>query len=238
MRPACDCGSQVRHLHFGGSRGGIGAVDAGTFGVPLNAYIDRPTVQFMNIDESRDASMGLIAEPPAAAAPEVDTFSNVRFISSSADDDLVIFLPLQEYITLKGLLVLGSGGDEMPSMVKMYRNLSASDVQHRGFSGLAALRSDEEVTLALTDHAEPVLYGLRNVGLKWTQISSVLLWFQASRGGEKSTLGRVILYGDGTGKTTNPKLASNVAYELRPNPADYVGIKKPYEIDASAQLGK
>ena len=168
------------------------------------------------------------------------TTTTTTFVTSEDGGDLLFHLPMHEYIALKAIGIMGLGQGLCPDRARLYAN--RTDV--RGFDTLRRILVDEEVFIAQTDVAEDVVYVLNKpLVFNSCKALTILLTKEGAgaggRGGGgggaaanvveeqdsdasrmKSSVGRILLFGESSGRIVNPKMVGVVVYELRPNPAD------------------
>ena len=134
---ACRCRHEagphdhVRNGEF--QRGGI------AFGAKLNSAIDFTKVQAWNCQQNQaEVSAVLNIDVTDPAPPEA--------LQSDADEELLLHVPFTEFIKLRGISIIGGGGQESPSKVKLYA--SRNDVT--GFDSIGRAEATDTIDAKAT----------------------------------------------------------------------------------------
>lgn len=180
----------------------------GIFGIgaPINEAIDLSGIQVWNC-KCKASEVGRIFSPA--------TLSNGDPVCSDGDPELLMYVPFSTVCRVRGISIVGTTDDFAPSQVKIFVN----PVDVSGFDSVRRLRPHEEIQLAYGLADDRVVYRV-NPG-KFASTSSLVFFFDESFGNDESHLLRIDLFGENTGKTTQQKVATNIVYELRGNPADH-----------------
>ena len=205
----CQCRQGVGpHDHLGESSlrlDGLGSVDT-----PLNHLIDLHKIQCWNCKQSAH-------ELAAIVDPNTRTENEDFAVESDADEELLVLFALTEFVRLRGICIRGPvSSSHAPSRVKLYAN--RSDVT--GFDAVRRGRPDQELQLAANaSRSDEIIYRLD--GLKFGNVSTLVLLFDETYGAETTQVMRIELIGTSTRQPVNRPLATNVVYESMANPADH-----------------
>ncbi len=206
----CNCRHGVGpHDHLGESSlrsSGLGPVD-----VPLNNFIDLQKVQVWNCKQSAHEAAAIV-DPNTRGDGGGDFF-----VESDADQELLMHIPLTEFVRLRGVCIRGPVScSSSPAHVKLYAN--CRDVS--GFDSIRRARSDQELLLAANISSDDeIIYRLD--GLRFSNVSTLVLFFDENFGAETTQVMRIELIGMSTRQPVNRPLATNVVYESMANPADH-----------------
>eukprot|EP00796_Vickermania_ingenoplastis_P012100 gene12100-8324_t len=200
----CNCGREVgSHDHMGD-----GFAKDGCFGVgaPINECVDLTGIQAWNSINSAEEAQRLF-DPTKK--------DNSKAIVSDDDPEILFSVPLSSLCKIRGVSIQGPCSDYAPRAVKIFAN--QPDIC--GFDSVRRLKPQEELQLAQTSTDDRIIYRLNP--MKFNSVGCLAFHFEHSYGDEETHIIRIELFGENTGVSTNQKLATNVNYELRPNPADH-----------------
>ncbi|RNF15807.1 putative PITH domain-containing protein 1-like [Trypanosoma conorhini] len=189
------------HLRDGFLQGGVLGI-----GSPLNEQVDLPFLQLWNARHSASEAARLFD-------PKME--DNQEPICSDADPELLFLVPLKQVCRVRGISILGTNDDFSPAEVKLFCN--PTDVV--GFDSVRRLQPQEEVQLAQVPEGDRIVYRLNPA--KFSNCSSLGLFFERSFGEDETHLLRIDLFGESTGRSVHQELATNIVYEAQANPADH-----------------
>ncbi|KAG5484441.1 hypothetical protein LSCM1_07810 [Leishmania martiniquensis] len=205
----CNCRQGTAlHSHVGDQLASEGVFGIGT---PINDAVDLSAIQLWN---SRNT--------PAEAGRlfDVNQSTNEDPICSDEDQELLISAPLLSVCRIKGISVVGPASDAAPSRVKIFVNL----VNVAGFSSVQRLMPQEQLQLADGACEDRIVYRVN--AAKFSSVSSLTFFFDESFNRCETKVLRIELFGESTGKSTQQKVATNIVYEARGNPADHQSSEK------------
>lgn len=182
-------------------------------GVPLNSYITPSMVQYWNAKGSPQQCTSLLF-----TTLEGGSDTNV-VVSSDADAELLIWVPFQEAVRLRGISIEGSGDGFAPVSVRLFANRGGTEV--RGFESVARLQPDETLQLGNSSTHDNIIYRVNPI--KFVAVESMALWFPGETFGseDETHLSKITFYGESTGRPTERRVATNLVYESSANPADH-----------------
>lgn len=183
--------------------------DPSAFGVSLNRHIDVNKVLAWNVQES-NSQVAAMLNPEA-----IKTIPPPAVVRSDADEELLLFVPFSEYVRIRGIGIIGGGEGFNPSRVKLYVNRSDVD----GFDSVRRLEVADTIELAPSTTDDEVLYAVNAV--RFMSCGSVTLYIDQNYGGDETHVRGIAFYGVSNREPVNRPVATNVVYELRPNPADH-----------------
>lgn len=200
----CNCRPGVgAHDHLGD-----GFVKDGAFGVGthLNSCVELSGIQVWNsLNNAKDAQ--LVFDPEKS--------DNSTIISSDSDPELLISVPLTSVCHIRGIIVKGPLSDFSPKNVKIFVN--QPDIN--GFDSVRRLQAQETIELSQSSTDDVIIYRVNTT--KFLSVGYLTFFFDHSFNDELTHLLRIELFGDDSGISRNPKVATNIVYELRANPADH-----------------
>lgn len=200
----CNCRPGIgSHDHLGD-----GFARDGAFGVgePLNGCVNLERIQIWNSLNSRHDAQKLF-DPKEA--------ENSCTISSDGDPEVLIQVPLSSVCRIRGMVIKGPLSGFAPKHVKIYVN--KPDIS--GFDSIRRFQAQEELELSQSSHEDVIIYKMNPT--KFLSVGCLTFFFDRSFNDELTHLLRIELFGDDLGIATNPKVATNIIYELRGNPADH-----------------
>jgi hypothetical protein len=179
------------------------------YGAPLNNAIDFSKVQAYNCKQSN-------AEVAALLNIDVTQPPPPPLLESDADEQLLLHIPFREFLRIRGISIIGAGGPESPSQVKLY----AGRTDVTGFDSIARAQPTDTILLADTAADDDIVYTVNAV--RFLNCGSVTIFFDRNFGGvDETKVKRIVFYGESTKQPTAPAIATNVVYELRGLPSDH-----------------
>lgn len=200
----CNCRQGIgNHDHMGDGFARDGAFGVGT---PINDCVDLNSIQIWNSINTSEEAQRLF---------DPNQTENSIPICSDDDPELLVVAPLSSVCRIRGVAIQGPYSGYAPKQVKIFAN--QPDIC--GFDSVRRFRPQEELQLGQTSSDDRIVYRLN--AMKFSSVSCLAFFFENSFNEEETHLFRIELFGENTGVSTNPKLATNISYELRPNPADH-----------------
>ncbi|KAJ8488115.1 hypothetical protein ONZ45_g14073 [Pleurotus djamor] len=145
--------------------------------------------------------------------PWHERLDETKFLRSEDDDQLIVRIPFLSGVKVRSLLIKAGPSEHTPSKVSMYTDnsvLSFDDVSDK----------DPVQEIDLVQTREVAEYPLRTA--KFSNISSVTLFFPASQGAENIQLYYIGFLGTWTQHKGAPVVT---VYEAQANPADHEKIQ-------------
>ncbi|KAJ6521348.1 DUF1000-domain-containing protein [Mycena vulgaris] len=168
---------------------------------------------FSQIDRDNVVAMNASAPGSTVIKPWHDRLDEEKFIESDADDQMIIRIPFTGSVKLRALLLKTGPADQTPANVVLFSNEDSFD-----FSDVADKTPVQEFAVAQgRDVGE---YALRPA--KFSNVSSVSLFFPASQGADATRIYYVGFLGHWTERKSS---AVVTVYEAQANLADHEKIQ-------------
>lgn len=186
---------------------GVFATGGGSVGQLLNQHIVANQVQVWNSKQSAIEAFECALSPTSP--------SSSRCLSSDADAELLIHIPFNEILRIRGVVVQGTNDSYAPALCKLLCNRG----EIHGFDSVERLQPDEVLTLANTSASDAVVYRINPI--KFQNVECLTMFFTESFGEDETRVAYIQFYGESTGQPRERQLATNVVYEAMANPADH-----------------
>lgn len=205
----CNCRQGIgSHDHMADGFVRDGALGTGT---SINDYLDLSGLQIWNSTSNATEARRLF-DPNSA--------ENANPVCSDDDPELLLLIPLSSVCRLRGITVQGPCSGYAPKQLKLFSN--NPDIV--GFDSVRRLHPDEEIQLAQTSLDDRIIYRVNQ--MKFSSVGCLAFFFDHSYNDEETHIFRIELFGESTGIPTKQKLATNLSYELHPNPEDHRNVEE------------
>ncbi|KIY63538.1 DUF1000-domain-containing protein [Cylindrobasidium torrendii FP15055 ss-10] len=192
------CGHEAHdHDHDHDAPGNLGPSDT------LYPYIDFENVVALNAE----------TEGRVAIKPWHERQSEEKFIESDADDQLILRVPFTGSVKLRAILLKTGPGEQTPDKVCIFANEDNLD-----FSDVSERKPIQEFDVP--ESRDVGEYAVKPA--KFSNVTSVTLFFPGSLGGDTTRLYYVGFLGHWTERKTNPVIT---VYESQANLADHEKIQ-------------
>lgn len=200
----CNCRQGISsHNHLGDTSAKDGT---GGLGLLINDAVDLSRLQIWNSTSSAREAQRLF---------DPKEVGNTSPVCSDSDAEMLILAPFSSICRIRGISIVAPCSDFAPRHVKLFVNFP--DI--RGFDSVRRLQAQEEIELAQTSLDDRILYKVNP--MKFLSVGCLAFFFEHSYNDEETHLLRVDIFGENSGISTNPNVATNISYEVRPNPADH-----------------
>ena len=210
----CQCSRQAgRHEHV--QSGQLLSDGSSQYGLCLNSSIDKSRMKAWNIANSP----GDLARILEVSANPAQNYNEERGIISDADEEILLHFPFTEFVKIRAMALIGPGGAESPSTVKMYVNRLDNAIEG-GFDSVQNEHPTQLINLVDTSIDDEILYLVE--AAKFMGVGSVSLYIPSNFGDvDRTRLLKIAFYGEDTRIPTQRPVVANVVYEVRANPADH-----------------
>jgi hypothetical protein len=213
--PRCRCGADSVHQHL------LESEVNPSMGVVVNDAIQRSAIQWWNFE----------VIPAGGAAADVFDVSDeaTAAVTSDVDSELLVHLRFAQVVHIRGISVLNKGHVALsPLQLRLFVNPPSFN----GFSDAERGAPSQVLQLApALDPQDRVVHATD--AAKFRRVTNLAFYFKDSIGQVKSRIDKIVIYGEPTEELVDRKMAANVVYELRPNPADHPRV---YEEEGAAVL--
>ncbi|TFK40099.1 PITH domain-containing protein [Crucibulum laeve] len=168
---------------------------------------------FIHIDRSNVVALNASQEGSVVIKPWHERLDESKSLESDADDQMIIRIPFTGSVRLRSLLLKTGPLDQTPAKVLLFSNETNLD-----FDDISDKTSTQEFNIA--QGREVGEYALKTA--KFSNVSSLTLFFPASQGAETTQIYYVSFIGDWTERNTKPVIA---VYEAQANLADHEKIQ-------------
>lgn len=175
----------------------------------INSSIDLPKLQTWNIQQSHE-EVATILDPNTKEDPTP--------ADSDADEEILMTVQFGSFVRIKGISITGPGDSASPARVLLFSN--RTDIT--GFDAARRHKHDVELMLPNSARGEELIHKLDPV--KFPNVSTMTLLFDQNWGNDETQLVRIEFFGEDSGNLVNRRLATNVVYESRANPADHPAV--------------
>ncbi|KAF9469042.1 PITH domain-containing protein [Collybia nuda] len=168
---------------------------------------------FIHIDRSNVVALNANGHGSDVIKPWHERLDETISIESDADDQIIIRIPFTGSVRIRSLLLKTGPTDQTPSKVALFANEASLD-----FEDVADKNPTQEFNVA--QGREVGEYAVKTA--KFSNISSVTLFFPASQGADSTQVYYVGFLGHWSERKNNPILT---VYEAQANPADHKKIQ-------------
>lgn len=168
---------------------------------------------YIYIDRSNVVALNTVQEGSTAIKPWHERLDETKSLESDADDQIIIRVPFTGSVRLRSLLLKTGPGDQTPSKVVLYANEPSLD-----FEDVADKDPTQEFDVA--QGREVGEYAVKTN--KFSNVSSITLFFPASQGAEATQIYYVGFLGHWTKRKKHPIIT---VYEAQANIADHPKIQ-------------
>ncbi|KAF9024915.1 DUF1000-domain-containing protein [Hymenopellis radicata] len=168
---------------------------------------------FMHIDRDNVVALNGEGDGRDVIKPWHERATEEKYLESDADDQLILRVPFTGSVKLRSILLKTGPGDQTPQKVAIFANEDSLD-----FNDVS-----DKTPLQEFDIPESRDVGEYAVKIaRFSNVSSVTLFFPASRGAETVRIYYVGFMGQWSERKANPVIT---VYEAQANPADHQKIK-------------
>ncbi|KAK0204590.1 PITH domain-containing protein [Desarmillaria ectypa] len=178
---------------------------------------------YMHIDRANVVALNATGDGSEVIKPWHERTSEEKSLESDADDQLILRIPFTGSVKLRSLLLKTGPADQTPTKVAVFANEDAMDFEDVN-DKMPVQKFDVVQSRDVGEYAVKAA--------KFSNVSSITLFFPASQGAETTRIYYVGFLGQWTERKSRPVIT---VYEAQANLADHAKIQGTNDMFSASQ---